>query len=101
MLKLKFVDKLPPMLRNKYALVLLVFVVWMTFFDESSFINRIANRHRVGELEDQKEHYLEKIENDQKRLEELRGNDKEIEKFAREQYHMKKDNEDIFIIHEE
>lgn len=45
--------------------------------------------------------YLEKIEEDRKRLEELQTNNANLEKFAREQYLMKKDDEDIFVIKDE
>ncbi len=101
MLKQKLLEKLPPFLRNKYVLVLVIFVLWMMVFDESSFINRISNQRKLNDLERQKEHYLEQIDKDKNRLKELSGDKKEIEKFAREQYLMKKENEDIFIIKED
>lgn len=96
-----FIKKIPPFLRNKYVFVGVVFFVWILFFDDSNIINRISNSRELRQLEAQKTHYIEEIEMNKKRLEELTGDEKAIEKFAREQYHMKKDGEEIFIIEEE
>lgn len=52
----------------------------------------------LKQLEKDRVYYLEQIKTDSARLQELRTNDKNLEKFAREQYLMKKDNEDIFIV---
>ncbi len=52
----------------------------------------------LKQLERDRVYYLEQIKTDSARLQELRTNDKNLEKFAREQYLMKKDNEDIFIV---
>lgn len=52
----------------------------------------------LKQLERDRVYYLEQIKTDSARLQELRTNDKNLEKFAREQYLMKKDSEDIFIV---
>ena len=62
---------------NKYLLILSVFIVWMVFFDENSIL-----MHREFDKE-----IIKKLKNKE-----------ELEKFAREEYNMKKDNEDIYII---
>jgi cell division protein FtsB len=51
-------------------------------------------------MEKEKKYYLEKIKSDTKKLEELRTDRENLEKFAREQYLMKRDNEDVFIVTE-
>lgn len=55
-------------------------------------------RSKINQLENEQKYYREKIEEDKRKKEELLGNRDNLEKFAREQYLMKKENEDIFII---
>lgn len=52
----------------------------------------------MKQLENDMEYYRNRIEEDKRKLNELKTNDENLEKFAREQYHMKKEDEDIFII---
>jgi cell division protein DivIC len=86
-----------PYARNKYIMTILVFLVWMTFFDENNFISQVENRLKLAELEVDKEHYVKEINQSAEDLK-LLQNDKELlEKFARERYLMKKENEDIFV----
>ena len=87
-----------PLLRNKYSLSLILFFVWIVFFDSNNLIERTIGLKRVHQLERDKIFYEDKIKEDQARLEELESNPANLEKFAREQYLMKKDNEDIFIV---
>jgi cell division protein DivIC len=78
-------------------MTILVFLVWMTFFDENNFISQVENRLKLAELEVDKEHYVKEINQSSEDLK-LLQNDKELlEKFARERYLMKKENEDIFV----
>ena len=74
---------------NKYTFVGLLFVIWIALFDKYSFIDRLQLRSKINQLENEQKYYREKIEE---------GNRDNLEKFAREQYLMKKENEDIFII---
>ncbi|MCF8276077.1 MAG: septum formation initiator family protein [Flavobacteriales bacterium] len=75
----------------------LVFLVWMTFFDENNFITLVKNQLKLSELESEKEHYVNEIAQSTADLK-LLQNDKELlEKFAREKYLMKKDDEEIFV----
>lgn len=60
----------------------------------------IGEIRAIHNLENEKEYYQNKIEQDNKKLNELKTNDENLEKFAREQYLMKKSDEDIFIIDE-
>ncbi len=88
---------LNPYVRNKYIMTVVVFLVWMTFFDENNFISLVENRLKLAELQDEKEHYVEEITESAEDLK-LLQNDKELlEKFARERYLMKKENEEIFV----
>lgn len=76
-------------------------MIWLLFFDQNNLLDRRKYVNEYKQLLKDREYYLEKIEEDKKRLEELQTNDENLEKFAREQYLMKKDGEDIFIIREE
>jgi cell division protein DivIC len=78
-------------------MTVLVFLVWMTFFDENSFISTIKNQMKLAEMENERDHYLKEIAESTADLK-LLQNDKELlEKFAREKYLMKKDDEEIFV----
>lgn len=85
-------------LRNKYLIAVLVLLVWLLVFDRNSLIDRVKYIRTLNELEDEKQYYIEKIDEDSRRLTELRTDKDNLEKFAREQYFMKKENEDIFVI---
>jgi cell division protein DivIC len=87
--------------RNKYILTGTLFFVWVFLFDQNSLVERHKFSNELEELNQEKEYYLQKIEEDSKRLKELKTDNDNLEKFAREQYLMKKDNEDIFVIVDE
>lgn len=90
-----------PLLKDKYTLSLILFFVWILFFDQNNLIDRISNLKQLHQLEKDETYYLEKIKEDTEKLKELKSNPDNLEKFAREQYLMKKPNEDIFIIVED
>jgi cell division protein DivIC len=87
--------------RNKYILTLLVFIVWLLIFDRNNLIDRVKYLRALNEMEAQKIYYIEKISHDSARLNELKTDADNLEKFAREQYLMKKENEEIFVITDE
>jgi cell division protein DivIC len=82
---------------NKYLLVLILFLIWMFFFDTNSFFIHNELNHDINALEDNKEFYKGEIKKDKIFIEKM-NDSSEIEKFAREEYFLKKENEDIFII---
>lgn len=84
-------------IKNIYVIILLAFVVWMLFFDSNSFlIHRDLNKE-IEKHEDEKEFYNKEIEKNNKAIKEL-SDSEGIEKLAREEYYMKRENEDIYII---
>ena len=87
-----------PLLRNKYSLTLICFFVWVVFFNSNNLVERAFSLRKVHRLQMDKVFYEEKIKDDRTKLEELKSNPENLEKFVREQYLMKKDNEDVFII---
>jgi cell division protein FtsB len=85
-------------LNNKYILALFIFFLWLLFFDQNNLLERHKLNSEYNQLIQEREYYMKKIEEDRKRIKELKTDDENLEKFAREQYLMKKDNEDIFVI---
>ncbi|MDD4107344.1 MAG: septum formation initiator family protein [Prolixibacteraceae bacterium] len=84
--------------KNKYFIASVLFIAWIIFFDENSFMVHHENKRRLQELEMQKEYYIERIDDDREKLEELNAGIKQLEKFAREQYFMSGPDEDIYIV---
>ncbi|HZH70246.1 MAG TPA: septum formation initiator family protein [Flavobacteriaceae bacterium] len=84
-------------LSNKYVLILLIFVVWMLFFDTNSWLVHRELDKELNDLENNIEYFKNEISNDKRFLRQL-DDSTEMEKFAREQYYLKKENEDIYII---
>ncbi|ARS37432.1 FtsB family cell division protein [Pontibacter actiniarum] len=92
------IQRIPKIFRNFYFITSFLFVAWMLFFDSNDFVTQFQMRRQLSELEDTKEHYLEKMAEVEKDRKELMGNPELLEKFAREKYLMKRPHEDVFII---
>jgi len=88
------------LLLNKYSIVFMVFAVFVTFFDEHNLINRWKTSQKISQLEEELKYYQNEIKSTKQKTNELQSSKENLEKFAREQYYMKKENEDIFIIKE-
>ena len=86
---------------NKYLFVSLLFLLWITFFDKNSVFEQMQLQYKISTLTKEKRYYQNKTEEDRRKISELLGSRDNLEKFAREQYLMKKSNEDIYIIVEE
>ncbi|TDQ29348.1 septum formation initiator family protein [Zeaxanthinibacter enoshimensis] len=82
---------------NMYVLILTVFLIWMLFFDTNSLLIHLELRKEIRKLEKQQEFLRQEIAKDKEIIEKL-SDPKEIEKFAREQYYLKKKNEEIYLI---
>lgn len=87
--------------KNKYFITSVLFIVWVAFFDQNNLVERMQNNKELKQLEEDKIYYRAKIKENAERLYELKTNNENLEKFAREQYLMKKENEDVFVIVEE
>jgi cell division protein FtsB len=82
---------------NKYVILGIIFVVWMFFFDENSFLNHQEFNNEIDKLKSEIEYYKSEIAQDSTLIQQLE-NKEQLEKFAREKYHMKKENEEIYLI---
>ena len=94
----KILNKIPSPLKNKYMITLLFFGLWITLIDDYNLITQYQLSKDVEKLKNQKKYYITEIKKDSTNLNKLENNPSEQEKFAREKFLMKKDNEDIFII---
>lgn len=84
-------------LGNRYVLVIIFVAVWLTFLDNYSYFeNRVLDK-KIEELEENKRYYIQEIKKDSTSIRQLNNPD-QTEKYAREKYYMKRENEDIYII---
>jgi len=97
-IRFKYADKIPPFLRNKYFLTLTIFIIWIVLLDTNNFVGRYRQISELQKLNKDKEYFIRKIDEDRRKLNELKTDDHNLEKFAREQYKMKKKNEDLYIV---
>jgi len=91
-------NRLLELIRNKYFLAVAAFIVWMLFFDRNDVLEQYEYRSAVNKLQEEKDFYVNEIAKVKKDLNELNTDLNTAEKFAREKYFMKKDNEDVFVI---
>lgn len=84
--------------RNKYAIALVVFLVWIVFFDRNDLITQAGYVLRLHELREQKAYLNTQIDSTDYQLHQLLSNPNQLKKFAREKYLMKESDEDVFII---
>ena len=85
---------------NKYVLILILFIVWMIFFDANSYLIHHELDNDINALEENAEFYQKEIDHDKDFIKKMEDSN-EMEKFAREKYYLKKENEDIYIIENE
>ncbi|MFD0793557.1 septum formation initiator family protein [Mucilaginibacter litoreus] len=90
--------RLIDLIKNKYFLVTLAFVVWMIFFDKNDLFSQYEYHQQLDKLKQEEAFYKIETEKVNKDLDELTSDKAKLEKFAREKYLMKKDNEDVFVI---
>ncbi|MCO6498789.1 MAG: septum formation initiator family protein [Vicingus serpentipes] len=90
-------SKIPHWLKNRYSITLLFFLLWVLFIDQNNIITQYEYKKQLNELEQEKIYFSDEITKTKKELEELTSNPKSLEKFAREKYYMKKDNEEVFV----
>lgn len=85
-------------LKNKYVYTTLGFLVFMIVFDRNNFVSQYRLTKELQQLRNERQYYVEEIQKDSLALKELKGSMENLEKFGRERYYMKKDDEEIFVI---
>ena len=90
--------KIWKLVKNKYFLSTTFFLVWISFFDANNMIHQNQLRNELHQVRKEKFFYLDEIEHDANTYIKILENIEDLEKFGREKYLMKRDNEDIFLI---
>ncbi|WP_018611398.1 FtsB family cell division protein [Segetibacter koreensis] len=87
-------------LKNKYAVSLIVFIVWILFFDRNDLFTQWDRKQELQKLETSTSFYEKEIANTKKDLMDLNNKPAILEKFAREKFYLKRANEDLFLIND-
>jgi len=96
--KLKAIfHKIKPFL-NKYLITIVVFLAFVIFVDENNVIRRVQYEMKIRELKQEIRHYRKLSEESESKLKKLHSSNAELERVAREDYLMKKPNEDVYIV---
>ncbi len=90
--------RLIDLFKNKFFLVTVAFAVWMTLFDKNDLLSQYQYHEEVSKLEQERDFFQTETDKVSKDLEELTSNPQQLEKFAREKYLMRKDNEDVYVV---
>jgi cell division protein DivIC len=98
MIRFKFIEKIPAIFRNRYLLTIVIFLIWLFFLDSNNLISRFEEMRELNKLKTDREYYIQHIATDKQKLHELKTDNHDLEKFAREQYHMKRPDEDLYIV---
>jgi len=83
---------------NKYTVTVLFLLAWIAFFDRFDLYSQLEARKKLKQLEQEKNYYLQEIENNKETMNLLYEDSAQLIKFAREKYLMKKNGEDIFLM---
>jgi cell division protein FtsB len=97
---MKLLTHIPAWLKNKFFIALAIFAAIMLFFDKNDVFTQAARKRQLRELQESRQYYTDRISTERKELEQLKSNPGTLEKYAREKYLMKRDNEDLYIIPE-
>ena len=97
---MRLLQQIPDWVKNKYFLTAFTFLLWVTFFDDRDLINNIRHTLELKQLEQSRNYYTQLIEETKQELQQLNTSPAALEKFAREKYRMKRENEDLFILND-
>jgi len=95
---MKLISGLPSWLKSKYFLTASAFIVWMIFFDRNDIPYQLKRINELKELQQSEQRMDQQITDTKKELELLKSNPATLEKYAREKYMMKRENEDLYIL---
>src|SRR5437870_1881474 len=98
----KFFNSIPEpwrkMIRNKYFITGFSFIIWLFFFDRNDFFTQHAARKKLHELQQERDYYINEIARNKAEVSDLLNNLQNLERYAREKYRTKRDNEDVFVL---
>lgn len=85
----------------RFIVLAILFAIWMMLFDPYGYFPSRRLRGEIRALEQQKNSYLDRIADDRRKIDELSGGRDKLEKFAREQFYMKRPDEDLFVLEDD
>lgn len=85
-------------LSNRFVLSIILFTIWMSFLDVNSWLIQRELNTEIEELQTSINYYQEEIAKDEAQLKQLNSSDENLEKFAREQFHLSAPGEEIYLI---
>lgn len=91
-------DKIPPWLRNKYVITIVSFALILFFFNKDNVFALATRKKTLNSLERQINQYEDELIQLREQQQAFKNDQEALEKFAREEYRMKKDDEDVFVI---
>lgn len=86
------------LLKNRYVLTALCFIIWMSFLDKDDLFSQHNQKNQIALLQKEKAYFIQQTADLKKNLADISVDRNKLEKFAREKYLMKKDNEEVFVI---
>ncbi|HMW13213.1 MAG TPA: septum formation initiator family protein [Chitinophagales bacterium] len=90
-------EKIPPFLRNKFFMLFAAYFIYLLFFSQNTLISQSRLYMQLRDLEKEESYYKKEIATIKKEQRELFSGIDQMEKFARENYWMKRDSEDLYI----
>ena len=95
---MKSVKRTFKIITNKFVMAAAAFGLLLLFFDDNNLFVQLDRKRQLNELLDKKKYYEQKINTTHQQLSNLQSNPAAVEKFVRENYLMKRDNEDVFVV---
>ena len=95
---MKTLKKIPSWLKSKYLITGVAFLAWMLFIDRNDLPLQWKRISELKQLQQSEKNMTKQITETKNELDQLKTNPATLEKYAREKYMMKKDNEDLYII---
>ncbi len=97
-MKERILARIPAVLRNRYGLALGVLLLWIMLFADYDLFTMMKLRGELGRMREQRAHFAQEVEHTKEQLHQLNSDQDLLERFAREKYLMKRDNEDVFVL---
>ncbi len=86
--------------KNPSVILLIAFVIWVALFDENSLVSQSKLKNKIDSMEKMRDFYIAENEVLDKEMDAFNNNLDYVEKIARENFYLKKQNEDIFLVDE-
>lgn len=97
---MKLLTHIPSWIKNKFFIAFALFAFILLFFDKNDLFTQVERAQQLRDLRASRQYYTAKISAVSAELERMKSNPATLEKYAREKYLMKRDNEDLYIIPE-